>query len=78
MADTQKTTRELKIETAFADGDTRTITVSNPRVDLTIEDVQTLANAAANVLIGDRNGAAFAAITKVSSVTKETTEVDLK
>lgn len=78
MADTQKTTHELKIETAYVDGDTRIITASNPRDDLTLSDVQTLANAAANVLIGDKAGAEFKAITKVSKVTKTTTDVDLK
>ncbi len=39
MADTVKNTYILKIKLGFADGDTRTINLDNPRSDLTAAEI---------------------------------------
>lgn len=77
MADTVKTEITMKIEFTFADGDTRTLTVSDPSEGLTQQDFQDLADAAKDVVIGDKTGAAFSAITKATRVEKQTTNLDL-
>lgn len=77
MADTTKTETTLKIEFTFADGDTRTLTVSDPSDGLTQQDFQDVADAAKTVVIGDKTGASLSAITKATRVDKETTNLDL-
>ena len=59
MADTIKTEQTLKMTATFADGDERTISIDNPIDNITLSQISELATKAANVLIGDKSGAAF-------------------
>lgn len=79
MADTTSQTREIKIETMFVDGDTRTFNVKDPRTDVSQSDIASL-NAFMqenNILIGDRYGGRFGKITTATVVDKTTTTLDL-
>lgn len=75
---TIKTENTLKIYCAFVDGDTRTITLKNPRSDLANEDFQTLNSyiVTNNLLIGDKTGAIFASIQKAVKGTTTTRTID--
>ncbi len=79
MADTFKTTNELKIETMFVDGDTRTFSLKNPRADIAQSDIASL-NAFmqdTNIIVGDKYGGRFGKILKASTVEKTTVKLDL-
>lgn len=67
MADQVTSSRSLLIETLFLDGDTRTLTLKNPKNNITLNDITTLNSylASSNVLIGDREGAPFFKIKQV-------------
>lgn len=79
MADVIKTVEELKLETLFEDEDTRTITLSNPRADISSSDIQALDNfmLTNEVIVGDKTGADFVKITKAKKVTTSTRTLDL-
>ena len=81
MADQITTSKTLKVETAFVDGDTRTINIKNPNTDdeqlsAKIGELNTFIRANA-ILVGDRDGATFAQINKATVVTKQTSNLDL-
>lgn len=82
MADKITTTRTMKIETAFVDGDTRNFNVPNPNTaDEQLSDKIAQLNAyirANSILVGDREGATFAQINKATIITKATTNLDLE
>lgn len=69
------TTTELKLDTYFVDGDTRSITIKNPKDDIQASEISALNTLIQtdNLLIGDKSGATFGKITKASVVTKVTT-----
>lgn len=79
MADTVKFSRELLIECVFRDGDTRTITLKNPRSDLTATDIENLETfiTTNNIIIGDREAAEFWKIKKAFIRNSATTTLDL-
>lgn len=77
MADTIKSAYQLKLLAGFTDGDTRTITVDNPRSNLTASEIRAINALAADVLIGDKYGAAFAELKDANVVETETTYLDL-
>lgn len=79
MADTQTTSDTLKINTLFVDGDTRTITLKNPRSDLQSSDIESLDNfmKTNNILIGDKYGSDFRRIEEAKRVRTTTTTLDL-
>lgn len=58
---TQKITQysELKLLADFADEDDRTITITNPKENLTATQINAVGELAKGVLIGDKYGAAF-------------------
>ena len=79
MADTVKSSSELKLVYDFYDGDTRTMTLENPKSNLTsasIKAVATLA-AATHPIIGDKGGAAVVGISNAKTISKTTTYLDL-
>ena len=81
MADQITTSKTLKVETAFVDGDTRTINIKNPntndeQLSAKIGELNTFIRANA-ILVGDRDGATFAQINKATVVTKQTSNLDL-
>lgn len=71
------TTKELKIDNKFADGDNRLITLKNPKETITTTEITALNAliAGGNLIIGDKEGAAFSHIGTVTKVTKEITEI---
>lgn len=79
MADKITNTESLKIENLFVDGDTRTITLKNPKSEITTSDIQDLETfmQANSVIIGDRYAGTFGRIESVTRVTEQRTEIDL-
>lgn len=59
MADTTKTSYQVKLVAGFADGDERTISFDNPKPNITAADIKSLDSLAAGVIIGDKYGAEF-------------------
>lgn len=75
---TTTTEKTIKFDCGFVDGDTRTITMKNPRSDITTAEITEL-NAfirANNLLLGDQTGAIFAGFHKVRVGTTTTRTID--
>jgi len=79
MADVEKVTNELKIDNLFVDGDTRVLTLKDPRSDITQADIADLNSflQANQVIEGDKNQGAFARIATVTRVRKRRIVHDL-
>jgi len=77
MADITKTTTSLKLLAGFADADDRTISIDNPRDNITEADIRALESSAAPVLIGDKYGAAFTRYKTARIVNSTTKYLDL-
>ena len=79
MADVTKTSRSLIIENVFVDGDTRSVTLKNPRLDISESQITDLNNflQETNILIGDKNSATFGRIRKVTRRNSTTTYLDI-
>lgn len=77
MADIYKSSSNLKILWEFADGDTRTTTIKNPRYGLTSNELQAFAATAVSnqVIIGDKGSAQLTGIK--SAYTEDKTDVIL-
>lgn len=80
MADTVKSSADLKINWAFADGDTRMTTAPNPKTGITQQEVQAVIDNAVtnNLLIGDKAGAALTGVVQVYTENQTKTQLDLK
>lgn len=79
MADLVKDELTLRIDNVFVDGDTRSITLKNPKDTIPTSQITEL-NAfmqTNNVLIGDKTQATFGKIKTVTKVEKYTTILDL-
>jgi len=74
--DTITTTNQLKLLAGFADEDDRTISLNDPRENLTWANIQALATKATNVLIGDKYQAKFTRFKEAKYVETAITEVD--
>lgn len=84
MADSQKITSTLNIETAYKDTDTRTIKLKNPRDNISTGDITALetlirngSDGSASILIGDKRGSDFLQIDKVTRISQTTTILDI-
>jgi len=79
MADVTKTAYNLVIETVFVDGDTRTLTIKNPRSDISQSEISELNSYMQenNILIGDKDGSTFGRIKKVTRRISTTTYLDI-
>lgn len=82
MADTTTTTQELLIDTLYIDGDTRRVTMKNPRDDITEQEILELETLILNggqstLLVGDKTGAPFRRINKVTARATTTLTLDL-
>lgn len=79
MADISKTTNILKIKLGFADGDTRTINLDNPKNNLQASEVHQLSNFIKNnnLLLGDKYGVDSAGILTADIVQATKTTLDL-
>ena len=78
MADTSKTTTTLNLEAEFVDGDTRSITLDNPKSDLTEQQIDALNPIMVKCLEGDKNGALFLRWKTAKIVQKTTTQFDMQ
>lgn len=77
MADVTKTERTVSVVAEFADGDDRTITLPNPRGDLTWADIEVLNASASAVLVGDRAAANFYRMKEAFTRSVDTMYLDL-
>ena len=79
MADAIKISNDLLIENLFVDGDTRTITLKNPKYNIAESQITSLQSymQANNIIIGDKAGATFGKITKVTMRERTTTSLDI-
>ena len=80
MADMVKTSTLLNIECVFNDGDTRTITLKNPRSNVSASDIETLENFMLEnkIIIGDRDNFDFKKIRKAVKRDTTTRYLDLE
>lgn len=77
MSDTVKTSNSLQLVAEFIDGDTRTITLDNPRENLTATDIDNLNPVMIAGLVGDKAGSQFYRWKTAAKVGKVTTELDI-
>ena len=79
MSDIYKQSYILKIKLGFADGDTRTINLDNPRNDLTAAEIYEVSNfiKTNNLLLGDKYGADSAGILTADKIASTKTTLDL-
>ena len=79
MADRTKTETVLNIECVFNDGDTRTITLKNPRSNVSSSDIESLESFMLEnlIIIGDRDGFDFKNVRKAVKRETTTTYLDL-
>lgn len=79
MADTQTQNDELKIVAYFVDGDTRNITLKDPKANLSSTDIVNLQTwmQTNQPVIGDKMGAAFGKINKATTIRKTETQLDI-
>ena len=79
MADTVEQFSNLKIEMKFVDGDTRTQTLKNPKETITTAEIAELNSfiQANNLLIGDKGGATFGKIARVTKSQGTKTRLDI-
>ena len=79
MADVIKTSTSLVIECVFLDGDTRTITLKNPRGNISASDIENLNTFMLdnNIIIGDRDSSDFRKIRKAVKRDTTTSYLDL-
>ncbi|MBQ6297043.1 MAG: hypothetical protein IJK81_05045 [Selenomonadaceae bacterium] len=80
MADIVKTASLLNIECVFLDGDTRTITMKNPRSNISSSDIENLETfmQTENIIIGDRDSSDFRKIKKTVKRNTTTRYLDLE
>lgn len=76
MADIIKSTNQLKLLAGFADEDDRTITLDEPKENLSWSDIAEVQDKALNVLIGDKFSAKFTRFKSAKYVETTITEVD--
>lgn len=80
MADKTTTTSTLQMVAEFVDGDDRTINLDNPNTAINLaQGVVNLGNytKANQVIIGDKNGAAFSRFKSAQLIEKTVTKFDL-
>lgn len=83
MADKTTVTSELKINNLFVDGDTRIITLKNPKTNILTSEITSLETLIKNgtgeesILIGDKYGSDFRRIETVTKVNKTVIEYDI-
>lgn len=79
MADKVVEKSTLSLEMEFSDGDTRTITVDNPKETIAASTINSLGNFAATnaIFIGDKAGAALSRFKTAKVTSGTTTYLDL-
>ena len=79
MADKVVLKNELSLVAKFVDNDDRTITVDNPKANLTAADIKAFEVVTKNTkaIIGDKGSADFYEFTKAKTKKSKKTELDL-
>jgi len=79
MGNIIRETQTLKLDMLFVDGDTRTVTLKNPKQTIESSQIATLNSLiqTGNLLIGDKAGGTFGRIDKVRRVTERKIILDL-
>lgn len=77
MADIVKTKSTLSLVAEFKDGDDRTLTLDNPKENLTASQINALNNAASVALIGDKGAAEFLRFRSARVTNQTVTYLDL-
>lgn len=79
MADIMKTETTLRIDNLFVDGDTRAITLKNPKDTIQSSEIEALNTwmQTNNIIIGDKAGGTFGRITKVTRIRKNTVTLEI-
>ncbi len=79
MADTVTSSRELKLDYLFTDGDTRLTTIADPRNNITAAEVNSTSSVlqATQAFVGDKNGAPFEKIRSARIVQTTRRQLDL-
>lgn len=79
MADTIKSSEILNIECDFSDGDTRTITLRNPKNNVSSSDIENLETFMQEnqIIIGDRDSSDFRRIKRAVKRNTTTRYLDL-
>lgn len=80
MADTVKSSLALNFECVFLDGDTRSITIKNPRRNISESEIENLETfmQTENIIIGDRDSSDFRKIKRAVIIDTTTTYLDLE
>ena len=77
MADKVTSSNRLALVAGFSDGDERTISIDNPRSDVTAADINALNSKASGVLIGDKYGAPFTVFKGAKIIEQTVTVYDI-
>ena len=77
MSDVSKSSYELKLLAGFVDEDDRTLTIPNPKSNLTWTDISAFASVAANAIVGDKYGAEFSRIKSAKYVQTTNSYLDV-
>ena len=78
--ETTSATRNMNVGLAFFDGDTRTLTIPNPKTNLTkteIEAVDTIIKTD-NLILGDKANAGFSKINSAKIIEKNSVKITFK
>lgn len=78
MTDSVSQSAQLKIENYFVDGDTRTITLKNPKPSITTSDITDLETfmRTNNIIQGDKMAGTFGKISEVRRITENKQYLD--
>lgn len=77
MADTVKSSSQLRITAAFDDGDDRNIFIDEPKSNVAWSAIEALDSLAAGVLIGDQHGSTFVRFNRATYIEKTITDLDM-
>ena len=79
MSDVINSRSVLQIVQGFSDGDDRTMTIDNPRSDVSPADLTAVQTYIKNnnLVLGDKNGAAFTNFKSAKKITQTTRYLDL-
>jgi len=78
MADVSKSTESLKFDFLYVDGDTNTLTLKNPKSNISTSDIEELQAfmREKNIVVGDKASGTFGRIDAVTKVTETRTYLD--
>lgn len=78
MADVLSESAEVKFEAYFVDGDTRTMTLKNPKGNITTSEIENLQSYIRqnNLIVGDKMGGTFGKFEKVTRIKTYKTYID--